>query len=170
MTSLGKVPERIRLAVHQVDPQPGEQILEIGCGPGVAAALVAERIDRGHLVAIDRSATAIGRASARNAANLDRVTFVETSMDGYEPDRAFDKVFAVNVNVFWTSAADKELDLVRRCLRPGGTLYLCYEAPGGRPSERVVNRVTTALARHEFMISMRSRPLLTFTGRTSVTP
>jgi hypothetical protein len=98
------------------------------------------------------------------------VTFVETSMDGYEPDRAFDKVFAVNVNVFWTSAADKELDLVRRCLRPGGTLYLCYEAPGGRPSERVVNRVTTALARHEFMISMRSRPLLTFTGRTSVAP
>jgi trans-aconitate methyltransferase len=162
--ALGKVPERIRLAVLAVDPRPGEQVLEIGCGPGVAAALVADRIDGGHLVALDRSATAIGRAAARNAENLDRVTFVETALAGYEPDRAFDKVFAVNVNVFWTTAADTELDLVRRCLRPGGTLHLCYETAGGRPSERVVNRVVAALARHAFRISVRSKPLLMFTG------
>jgi trans-aconitate methyltransferase len=163
--ALGKVPERIRLAVLAVDPRPGEQILEIGCGPGVAAALVADRLDdAGHLVALDRSATAIGRAMTRNASSSDRVTFVETSLDAYEPDREFDKAFAVNVNVFWTTAADTELDLVRRCLRTGGTLHLCYEAPGGRPSERMVNRVVAALTRHDFLVSVRSKPLLTFTG------
>jgi trans-aconitate methyltransferase len=165
VAALGKVPERIRLAVHQVDPRPGEQILEIGCGPGVAAVLVADRIDGGHLVAIDRSATALERATARNADRLDRVSFVHTDLAGFEPDRVFDKAFCVNVNVFWTRPADPELEVLTGCLRPGGQLFVCYESPGGRPSERVVLRVTEALSRHGFTVSVRSRPLLCFTGR-----
>jgi SAM-dependent methyltransferase len=166
VTALGKVPERIRLAVHQLDPQPGEQILEFGCGPGVAAALVADRLDGGHLVAIDRSGTAIERATARNAERLDRISFVRTELAGFEPDRLFDKAFCVNVNVFWTRSADPELDVLTRCLRPGGQLFVCYESPGGRPSERVLLRVTENLGRHGFTVSVRSRPLLCFIGRT----
>jgi protein-L-isoaspartate O-methyltransferase len=165
MPGLGKVPERIRLALHQVDPRPGEQILEIGCGPGVAAAIVADRIgDDGHLVAIDRSATAVSRARMRTADRADRITFVRTDLAGFSADRTFDKAFCVNVNVFWTASADRELSLLRNCLRPGGTVFICYEVPKARPSERVVLRVTQALARNGFVVSARSRPLLTFTG------
>jgi SAM-dependent methyltransferase len=165
MPGLGKVPDRIRLALHQIDPQPGEQILEIGCGPGVAAALVADRIgDGGHLVAIDRSATALARARARTADRADRITFVRTDLAGFTADRTFDKAFCVNVNVFWTASADPELAVLRNCLRPGGTVFICYESANGRPSERVVLRVTEALARHGFLVSARSKPLLTFTG------
>lgn len=162
MSALGKVPERVRLAVHQLDPQPGEQILEIGCGPGVAAALVADRLEPdGHLVALDRSAIALRRAAGRNSG---RVDFVHTDLAGYTPDRLFDKAFCVNVNVFWTGTADAELTVLRTCLRPGGTVLICYETPDGRPSERVVLRVTEALARNGFLASARSKPLLTFTG------
>lgn len=163
MSALGKIPERVRLAVHQLDPRPGEQILEIGCGPGVAAALVADRLGpEGHLVAIDRSATAISRAEARNAGRP--VSFVRSELATYESDRLFDKAFCVNVNVFWTARADAELTVLRSCLRPGGTVTICYETPAGRPSERVVLRVTEALARNGFLASVRSKPLLTFTG------
>jgi trans-aconitate methyltransferase len=35
--------------------RPGERLLEIGCGSGVAAALVCARLDDGRLLAIDRS-------------------------------------------------------------------------------------------------------------------
>ena len=52
--------------------------------------------------------------------------------------RRFDKVFAVNINVFWTSRATEELAHVSDALAPRGTLFLFYEtptaerAPGGR--------------------------------------
>ena len=166
MPGLGKVPERIRLALHQLDPQPGEQILEIGCGPGVAAALVADRIgSSGHLVAIDRSATALARARARTADRADRITFVRTDLAGFTADRTFDKAFCVNVNIFWTAPADPELTVLRNCLRPGGTVFICYESPKGRrPSERVIKRVIKVLARNGFLVSARSKPLLTFAG------
>jgi trans-aconitate methyltransferase len=59
------VPHRIRWAVDLLDIHPDHRILEIGCGPGVAAGLVTERLTTGHLVAIDRSATAVRRATAR---------------------------------------------------------------------------------------------------------
>ena len=161
----GRVPERIRLAVHQVDPQPGEQILEVGCGPGVAALMVADRIGAdGRLVALDRSATAIERARTRTAEYADRVGFVETELADYVPDRRFDKAFCVNVNVFWTRSADRELAVLRECLDPGGSLFVCYDPPNGRPAERVVLTVTEALARNGFLVSARSKPLLTFTG------
>ncbi|HEX3211952.1 MAG TPA: methyltransferase domain-containing protein, partial [Actinomycetota bacterium] len=61
------VPERIRWAVQVLDPAPGDQLLEIGCGPGVAVAAVCQRLRDGRVVAIDRSATAIARATRRNA-------------------------------------------------------------------------------------------------------
>src|SRR5687768_6912884 len=123
------VPTRLTAAVDLLDPRPDDDILEIGCGPGVAAALVAERLDTGHLVAIDRSATAISRAQARNG---DRVTFEQTDLAGLQGhDQAFDQAFAVNVNVFWTGPADAECTTLARVLRPGGTLLLVYEGPGG---------------------------------------
>ncbi len=161
----GRVPERIRLAVHQVDPQPGEQILEIGCGPGVAALMVADRIGAdGHLVALDRSATALDRARTRTAEYADRITFAEAELAGYVPDRTFDKAFCVNVNLFWTGTADRELAVLRDSLAPGGTLTVCYDSPNARPAERVVLAVIEAMARNGFLVSARSKPLLTFTG------
>lgn len=45
--------------------------MELGCGPGVAAALVCRQLETGHLLAIDRSAVAVSRTAQRNA---DRVT------------------------------------------------------------------------------------------------
>jgi len=47
--------ERLRLVVEQLDLRPDHRILEIGCGHGVAATLVCERLETGHLTAIDRS-------------------------------------------------------------------------------------------------------------------
>ena len=50
-----QVPPRMIWAVELMDPQPGDNVLEIGCGPGYGAELSCQRLTSGKLFAIDRS-------------------------------------------------------------------------------------------------------------------
>lgn len=47
--------------------RPDSRVLEIGCGPGAAARAVAARLTGGHILAIDRSASAIAQTTAAAA-------------------------------------------------------------------------------------------------------
>lgn len=60
------VPERVAWAVELLAPEPDDQILEVGCGPGFAVALVSECLVTGRIIGIDRSTVATERARARN--------------------------------------------------------------------------------------------------------
>jgi SAM-dependent methyltransferase len=130
-----EVPARVRWALAVLDPAPGDRILEIGCGPGVAAALVCERLTTGWMLALDRSAVATRRTAQRCAAHV-ATGRLEVRTGGLEaldvPDGAFDAAFCVDVNLFWTRSPAPELALLRAALRPGGALHVCYgDAPGG---------------------------------------
>jgi SAM-dependent methyltransferase len=163
------VPVRVAWAVELVDPLPGDRILEFGCGPGVAAALVADRLDGGRLVAIDRSATAVDRTRARSSEHVrsGRVDVHQVELARFAaPPGAFDKAFAVNVNVFWTAEADAECVVLARVLRPGGVVHLVYGGPPGagagvRDIEPVV---LNNLERHGFATSVRRDPKSALVG------
>lgn len=147
------VPDRVRWAVEVLDPQPADAILEIGCGPGVAAGLVCERLESGTLLAIDRSSVAIGRTGQRNAAHLasGRLTVRECALDALVvAPHSIDKAFAVNVNVFWTRRPDRELAVLSQALRPDGVLHVLYGSAGPTGAERVTSSVSTALRSHGF--------------------
>jgi protein-L-isoaspartate O-methyltransferase len=64
MTAL---PDRIAWAIEQLDPSPGDLVLEIGCGRGVAAAAICDRLKRGRYIGLHRSKTAIDAAQKRCA-------------------------------------------------------------------------------------------------------
>ncbi|GAA3928261.1 SAM-dependent methyltransferase [Actinoplanes auranticolor] len=160
------MPQRLEWAVELLDVRPDDQILEVGCGPGVAVGLVCQRLGRGSVTAIDRSRTAIERASARNAehvaAGRARFACLELAAAGGLGQR-FDKVFAVNVNLFWTREPSAEIEVLKGLLRSGATLLLCYEAPPGRPADRTVADVlkshgfrTTTKSRSESLICVRA--------------
>ncbi|HLL65070.1 MAG TPA: class I SAM-dependent methyltransferase [Micromonosporaceae bacterium] len=136
-----------------LDPDPADQILEIGCGPGVAAGLVCERLSTGQLLAIDRSAVAIGRAGQRNATHVaaGRLTLRQSTLAGLSvPPDSLDKAFAIDVNLFWVGDPDPELDVLRRVLRPGAVLQIGYGASGPTGPARVLDTVSAALRAQGF--------------------
>lgn len=158
---MGKLPARIRWAVELLDIRPDDRILDLGFGPGVSLELIAERLgDKGQVVGIDRSATAVVRAEQRLAAQIatNRLVVEQVDLAGYDrADDRFDKALGVNVNVFWTGTADAELATLTRVLRPDGVLHLVYESPGGRPT-KVVGPATANLERHGFDVEVVDGP------------
>jgi cyclopropane fatty-acyl-phospholipid synthase-like methyltransferase len=147
------IPDRIRWAVETLAVNPCDGLLEIGGGPGVAASLVCDRLDRGSLLLIDRSATAIERTRRRNAEHIvsGRLAVENVDVAEFDPGQArFDKVFAVNVNVFWTTPATEELARIRGALERDGRLFLFYGTPSAPRARQVVGRVVDALRANGF--------------------
>jgi ubiquinone/menaquinone biosynthesis C-methylase UbiE len=123
--------ERLRSIVDELDIQPGDRVLEIGCGHGVAATFVCDRLDGGHLTAIDRSQKMIEAAARRNAAHVEagRAEFIVASLEEVDlGERRFDKVFAVRVGLFHRDP-DRAHSIVNRWLAPGGKLMAFFDPP-----------------------------------------
>ena len=161
------VPDRIRRAVAAAAVRPGDRVLEVGAGPGVAAGLLCEA---GAVVtAIDRSATAVGRCRARNAAHVaaGRATVERLALrDLPAAGERFDVVLAVDVNVFWTSPATAELAALTARLAPGGVVHLCYGPPSAQVAEA---GATAALTAAGYAVAVRrDGPLLHLTARRPV--
>jgi ubiquinone/menaquinone biosynthesis C-methylase UbiE len=118
--------------------QPGDRVLEIGFGPGLAVAELA-RAGAGHVYGIDHSAVMLRQASRRNAAAIraGRVTLVNASVDRLPPtlDGPFDAILAVNSLAFWPAPAERLAELRRR-LAPDGRIAIasqprCHGATAG---------------------------------------
>jgi SAM-dependent methyltransferase len=157
----GSVPERLVRAVEQLAIAPADRVLEIGCGRGVAVSLVCARLDRGRIVAIDRSATMVRLALQRNTEHIaaGRASIHHGEVDStLLAGERFDKVFAVNVNLFWTGPAARELAAIRRLLRPGGALYLCYEPPVAARAAELAEKLVAELGKHGFAATTTITP------------
>ena len=61
---------RLQAIVDALPIGPTSRVLEIGCGPGVAARAIAARLSTGHVLATDRSPTAITQARHGSAAEI----------------------------------------------------------------------------------------------------
>lgn len=133
---MGLVSERLRSIVEQLDIGPDDRVLEVGCGHGVAATLVCERLEGGHLTAVDRSANMIQAATRRNAAHVEagRAEFLVADLKDLDlGDRRFDKIFAVRVGLFHRDL-ERARGFVERWLAPGGAVFVFFDPPSG-PSE-----------------------------------
>jgi ubiquinone/menaquinone biosynthesis C-methylase UbiE len=128
--------ERLRAVVERLDIRPGDRVLEIGCGHGVAATFVCERLDGGRLTAFDRSPKMIAAAARRTAAHVEagRAEFLVARLEQLDlGDRRFDKAFAVRVGLFHREP-ERARRLVEPYLAPGGTLVTVFDQPGS-PSQ-----------------------------------
>ena len=126
--------ERLRSVVEHLDILRDDRVLEIGCGHGVAATLVCERLKGGHLTAVDRSKKMIEAAKRRNAAYVEtgRAEFLVADLEDLAlGGRRFDKFFAVRVGLFHREP-DRAHSLVERWLAPGGAVFAFFDPPSDR--------------------------------------
>jgi SAM-dependent methyltransferase len=143
-----KASERFVWAVDTLELDPGDSVLEVGCGHGVAVSLVCERLGpRGRITAIDRSPKMIAAARRRNRVHVESGRAVLEAAALEDADlggQRFDRVFAFNVAPFWL-APKAALDVVREHLAPGGAVHVFWDARrqsasdlGARLSERLL--------------------------------
>lgn len=123
--------DRLRSIVEGMRIQADDRVLEIGCGHGVAASFVCERLRSGHLVAIDRSKKMIDAAIRKNREHVEagKAEFQVTDVLDFNPGRRrFDKIFAVRVGLLHR---DKTLarSLLEPWLAPRGKIVLVYDEP-----------------------------------------
>jgi SAM-dependent methyltransferase len=121
--------DRSLWAVGLLDVRPGERVLELGFGPGVAVAELARHAPGGLVAGVDHSELMVRQARRRNAAAV-RSGQVDLRLGAIEdlPDfgTAFDAVLAVNALHFAADAAGV-LEQLRRVLHPGGRIAIASQ-------------------------------------------
>ena len=123
--------ERLRSIVNGMKIRPGDRVLEIGCGHGVAASYICDQLDGGHLVAIDRSKKMIDAAIRRNKHHVDagKAEFYVADAVSFDPgQRRFDKILAVRVGLFHRDPTLVH-SLLEKLLRPHGRVTIVYDEP-----------------------------------------
>ena len=97
--------------VDRLDPQPGERVLDLGCGDGTLTVQIAAR--GAVVVGVDASEAMIVAARARG------VDVRQVRAEDLPFDREFDAVFT-NAVLHWIKDADAVAGGVARALKPGG--------------------------------------------------
>lgn len=146
-------PERIKWAVEVLSVRPQEKILEIGCGNGHAVELICKQLSTGKIVGVDRSAKAIRTAEANNRSCIiaGKAEFLNITVARLKLQERFDKIFAINVNVFWTGPRG-EIAALGTLMSSSSRLYLFYELPSLSQLEKVIKNATQHLSDQDFEI------------------
>ena len=121
--------ERNRRTIELLQIQPDDRVLEIGYGPGLAIQWAAERAVRGKVVGVDHSQLMHRQAARRNARAIQTgcVELHTAPLDAMPVfDGRFDKVFAVNVSLFWPDVMGALLKLAA-VMKRGGTIALTFQ-------------------------------------------
>ncbi|MFD2647779.1 SAM-dependent methyltransferase [Devosia albogilva] len=135
--ALERISPRIVACVAALPLRADMRVLEIGCGPGVAARAVARQLTTGRMVAIDRSAKAIAQAIAGSTAELasGRLEFREAAVEHFvlAPDEApFDLAFAMRVGALDGRHPELEaaaLSRIKAALHPDALLLIDDRPP-----------------------------------------
>lgn len=112
------------LALGALDAQPGDHVVDVGCGPGFYVEDLLPRVgDRGRITAVD-PAPAMRAMTERRVAGRGEVAIVEGTATALPPaDAGADRVLVVQV-LEYEPDIDAALAELLRVLRPGGRLVV----------------------------------------------
>jgi SAM-dependent methyltransferase len=130
--------------VDLLNPQPGEQILDLGCGDG---ALTEQLAATGAIVlGVDSSPAMLAAARQRNLNSASSVEFVQHDATNLPFENQFDAVFS-NAALHWiTGISGQQATLagIYRALRPGGRFVAEMGGQGNIAAIRTALQATLA--------------------------
>ncbi len=123
--------------IELLAPQPGERILDLGCGTGHLTAKLAEA--GCEVIGIDSSSPMVEEARRL----YPRVRFEVADARDFAFDDAFDAVFS-NAVLHWVKEPEKAIACVQRALEPGGRFVAEF---GGRGNVQTIVSALDAASR-----------------------
>jgi trans-aconitate 2-methyltransferase len=118
-----------------------EAVVDAGCGAGRLTELLAERLPRGRVVALDASEAMLSEARSRLARFGPRVTFVRADVARHVERPPVDAVFST-ATFHWVLDHDALFDALHATLKAGGRLVAQW---GGGPNLARLRGRTAAL-------------------------
>ena len=106
-----------------LNPQPGELILDVGCGTGQLTAAIAST--GAEAVGVDASTDMLERARER----FPDLHFLEADIRKLRLDRRFDAICS-NAALHWIPEAEAAVICLRRALREGGRVVAEFGGKG----------------------------------------
>lgn len=106
--------------VGRLDLAGDELVLDAGCGTGRVTELLLNRLPRGRVIALDGSATMLGRA--RERLGVDRVVFVVADLTSLLPIAAKVDAILSTATFHWVPDHAALFHNLAAVLRPGGRL------------------------------------------------
>ena len=123
----GKFRELRQRTANLARIQPGEQVLDVGCGTGTLAMEVARRVGRaGRVAGVDPGTEQIARARAKAARRNVPIEFQIGVIEQLAfPDQTFDVVFSTLMMHHLPASLKRQgLAEIARVLKPGGRLVI----------------------------------------------
>jgi trans-aconitate methyltransferase len=130
-----------------LDLAGAESVLDAGCGTGRLTALLAERLPRGRVVALDRSMNMTRLASSTLSPFGEHAAVVLADLVALPFAGAFDVVFST-ATFHWVLEHDRLFANLFRALKPGGRLHA--QCGGGRNLARLHERAVALAHSPEF--------------------
>lgn len=137
-----KLSKRLNDIVLALPLKDGVRVLEIGCGPGAMAREISKRIDKGHILAIDRSAKAIQKAISGSQQEIatGKLSFRQVAIEKFEllpNEELFDIAVAVRVGALdgrHPKLEKQSLLNIAKSLTKQGRLFI----DGGHPLKEII--------------------------------
>ena len=122
--------------------QPGDSVLDLGCGPGLYCQALAERGLR--VEGWDYAPAAIEYARERSAETGMEIQYVREDYRNLDITERFDLVTLIygDLNVFSRTDAAALLRRACRALRPGGFFYTDVTSPAAHPTQEITRNYT----------------------------
>ena len=126
-----------RRLIQQAHIQPGQRVLDLGCGTGTLTLLVKQHHSDSDVLGIDGDPAILAQARAKSLAARANVTFTQGMAFSLPyPDNSFDRILSSLVFHHLTREHKRRaIAEIYRVLRPGGEVHI---ADWGKPHNAVM--------------------------------
>lgn len=131
-----------------LSPGEGEHILDLGCGTGDLAALIAQKCAR--VTGIDNSEDMIAAARQK----YPHIQFDLKSATDFSYDKAFDAVFS-NATLHWVLESEKAIRCIHRSLKPDGRFVAEFGGAGN--VALIIDALMQALVKYNYVQTARKQ-------------